>query len=185
MDDLILLKLYNDRSQTAIDETIKKYGKLCRFVAQNILGDKRETEECENDVYLALWNSIPPEQPKNFAAYISRITRNISLSRFDYLKAKKRNCEFDCVLDELSECIPSSYTVEKEFDKKKLSESIHVFLKSKDSDSRIVFMRRYFFSQPVKKIALEFGFSESKIKSMLFRIRNELRFYLEKEGLIP
>lgn len=185
MDDIILLKLYNDRSQSAVNETMKKYSGLCRFVAKNILVDKREAEECENDVYLALWNNIPPEQPKNFAAYISRVARNIALTRLDYLKAKKRNCESVCVLDELSDCIPSNLTVEKQFDSKKIGEAISVFLKSKDKDSRVVFMKRYFFSLSVKKIASEFGFSESKTKSMLFRLRNELRFYLEKEGLLP
>lgn len=182
MEDEKIIELYFNRSEAAIEETSQKYGSYCRAIANNILGSYEDAEECENDGYRVLWERIPPERPAYFKGFLGRIVRNLALNRYDYNTAKKRNGKFQVVLSELEECIPSKISLEQQVEEREISKEITLFLKSIEKEKRIVFVRRYWFSDSIEDIALGFGISESKVKSILFRTRKKLKIHLEREG---
>lgn len=182
MDDNLIIDLFWNREEIAIRHTARKYGNYLCKIAFNILHVNKEVEECVNDTYFAAWNQIPPKRPKKLLPFLGRITRNISLNRYDYLTAKKRNGTFDILLSELEDCLSSSANVEKTYENGEISRIISDFLMSCDSDTRNVFVRRYWFSDSISDISKMFNMSESKIKSMLFRTRIKLKGHLEKEG---
>lgn len=182
MEDEKIIELYFNRSEAAIEETSQKYGSYCRAIANNILGSYEDSEECENDGYRVLWERIPPERPAYFKGFLGRIVRNLALNRYDYNTAKKRNGKFHVVLSELEECIPSKISLEQQVEEREISKEITLFLKSIEKEKRIIFVRRYWFSDSIEDIALGFGISESKVKSILFRTRKKLKIHLEREG---
>lgn len=182
LDDEMIIDLYWERSETAIYETSNKYGSYCRTIALNILAVSSDAEECENDTYIAAWNTIPPTRPRILKSFLGRLTRNVALDRYDYNKAKKRNNEFDILLSELGDCIAAQNN-QQEYEVGYISKHISNFLRSIDTKSRLVFIRRYWYSDSINDIALRFGMSVSKTKSLLFRTRNKLKKYLEKEGV--
>lgn len=184
MDDEMIIDLYWERSESAIAETSNKYGRYCRAIAFNILANNADAEECENDTYMAAWNTMPSARPNKLLAFLGRVTRNIALDRYDYNKAKKRNGEFDILLSELEDFISAQNNVETEYDAGQVSKLISDFLRSTDAEKRVIFLRRYWFSDSIKDISKQFGMSESKIKSILFRMRKKLKKYLEKEGVV-
>lgn len=184
MDDENIIDLFWERSELAIAETSTKYGIYCRTIALNILSNHSDAEECENDTYIAAWNAMPPTRPTKLLAFLGRLTRNIALDKYDYNTAKKRNGEFDILLSELEECLHSPNNVETEFESGQVSKAISEFLRTIDSEQRVTFIRRYWFLDSIKDISSKFGISESKVKSMLFRTRNKLKIYLEKEGIL-
>ncbi len=181
MDDLQIIGLFFARSEEALRETQAKYGKLCFRIAQNILGSDADAEECVNDAYLSLWNTIPPQRPLNLAAYVARLVRNISLNRLRFNSAAKRNVQAEVSLSELADTLPD-HLAQAELDKRQLGKLISAFLWREPEHSRNVFIRRYFFLDSIQDIAARYSYSESKVKSMLFRTRNRLRNYLLKEG---
>ncbi len=184
MEDTEIIELYWQRSEIAIKETDGKYGKYCKSIVQNILQNKEDTEECVNDTWLHTWNAIPTERPYEFRTWLGRIARNLAFDRYRKRTAKKRGGrEVDILMSELEECIPSAQTVEKELEDAELASFINNFLKEQKKESRMIFVRRYYYSDSIKQIAERFGISESKVKSSLFRIRNGLKVYLEKEGI--
>lgn len=184
MEDEKIIELYFARSEFAITETSAKYGAFFRRISRNILHSEQDAEECVNDAYLKAWSSMPPSRPEKLAAYLARIVRNLSLNRYMQLKAQKRGAgEIPLALSELEDCIPAHDTVEKEADRAELSAALNRFLRSLPEDKRIVFLRRYWYLVPVRDIAEQCGMSESKVKSMLFRTRNQLRQFLEKEDI--
>ena len=184
MDDKQILDLYWERSEAAISETSKKYGKYCRYIAFNILHNDEDSEECVNDTYLRAWNSIPPNRPSVLKTFLGKITRNLSLDRYELLNAKKRNGgQMPLVFDEIQECIPSLDSTENIVEEIALTDILNRFLSSLSLEQRKIFMRRYWYLSPIKEIATEYGMSESKIKMSLFRSRNELKKLLEKEGI--
>ena len=154
---------------------------MCRSVTCSILRNKEDAEECINDVYIALWNTIPPA-PDNLKAYICRIAKNSCRNRLEYNFAQKRDGRADIPLSELGDEI---YDDKSEADKdgRELGGIISAFLRQQKPEVRNVFMRRYWLMEPVKDIAARFSFSESKVKSMLFHTRNRLKKYLRKEGI--
>ena len=182
MEDKRIIDLYFKRDESAIAETAFKYGGLVRSIARNILRSDADAEECENDVYNAAWNAIPPERPENFSAFLGRITRNIALDRYDYNTAAKRNGSFDLILSELEECISSRETTESEYEQKLIAEYIDKFLRQLDYTKRVVFIRRYWYADTVEETARFLGWSVPKTKSVLSRTRKKLRAYLEQEG---
>lgn len=184
MEDSQIIELYWQRSESAIAETSHKYGKLCRRIAMNIVGNYSDAEECENDTYIAVWNAIPPTRPNIFAAFLSRIARNIALNRYEYNKAQKRNNEFDLILSELEECIADKNTVEKNLEEGMLADIIDDFLTGLSKEKRVIFVRRYWYSDNVKEIARRMRISESKVKTVLFRTRKELQEYLAQRDII-
>lgn len=184
MDDKQILDLYWERSEVAISETSKKYGKYCRYIAFNILHNDEDSEECVNDTYLRAWNSIPPNRPSVLKTFLGKITRNLSLDRYELLNAKKRNGgQMPLVFDEIQECIPSLDSTENIVEEIALTDILNRFLSSLSLEQRKIFMRRYWYLSPIKEIATEYGMSESKIKMSLFRSRNELKKLLEKGGI--
>lgn len=183
MDDKSIIDLYLDRSENAISETSEKYGKYCFSIAFNILSDKEDSEESVNDTYLAAWNNIPPRVPSILSTFLGKITRNISLNRWKSRRAYKRGAgEVPLALDELEECISTGESAEDTFERKELLRSINRFLAGLTDTERNIFVCRYFYLDPIQNIAERFGFSESKVTSMLHRIRGRLRKHLEKEG---
>lgn len=185
VEDTEIIELYWQRSEMAIQETNGKYGSYCKSIVHNILQNREDTEECINDTWLHTWNSIPTERPYEFRTWLGRIARNLAFDRYRRRTAKKRGGqEVDILLSELEDCIPSAQTVEKELEDAELAGFISSFLKKQKQENRMIFVRRYYYSDSVKQIAERFGISESKVKSSLFRVRNGLKAYLEKEGIV-
>ena len=183
MDDKGIVRLYFDRNERAVDETAKKYGRYCFSIAHNILPSREDAEESVNDTYLDAWNSIPPHRPRSLALFLGKITRRISIDRYRRNTAQKRGGgEMALVLDELYQCIADSGDVEKEFEKKQLAQVINRFVKSLPANEQKVFLCRYWYMDSVQSIGKRFGYSESKVKSMLFRTRTKLKEELRKEG---
>lgn len=182
MDDSGIIQLYLERDEKAIRETDKKYGRLCFSVAINILGNEEDSEECVNDAYLCVWNQIPPTRPGNFMAFLCKITRNLSLKRLDYNKAEKRNPEWVESFQELEWILPDN-TMAPGVENGEIGKLISAFLRREKLDSRAVFLRRYWFLDSIRDIAVRYNFTESKVKNMLYHTRNRLRKYLKKEGI--
>ena len=183
MEDKVIIDMYLNRSENAISETKIKYGRLICSIAYGILKNEQDTEECENDTYLKVWNTIPPTIPNVFSAFLSKITRNLSLDKYDYLHAEKRgNGEIPLILEELSECIPDQETSEGYDDKIMIQDILNFFLSGLNKNSRIIFMRRYWFGDSIAEISKKLKFGESRVKMSLMRSRQELRDILGKEG---
>ncbi|MCL1866478.1 MAG: sigma-70 family RNA polymerase sigma factor [Oscillospiraceae bacterium] len=185
MTDSEIIALYFSRSESAINETSKKYGAYCTAVAMNVLHDREDAEECVSDAFLKAWNAIPPDSPDVLSAFLAKITRNISINRYKAAKASKRGGnEVPLLLGELESCVPSRYSVEGEADSRLLGESIDRFLDTVGRNERVFFVRRYWFNESIAAIAERFGVGESRVAVSLYRTRNKLRVCLEKEGLI-
>ncbi|WAA11458.1 RNA polymerase sigma factor [Fervidibacillus halotolerans] len=184
MEDGDIIQLYWERKERAISETDKKYGRYCYRIAYNILQNNEDSEECVSDTYLKTWSCIPDDYPKMFSAYLGKITRNIAINRYRRLRAKKRGGgEIEQIFHELEGCIPSKQSVEKEWETNQLIEHVNRFLASLKVEQRIVFVKRYWYAQPIHSIANELSISESKVKSILFRCRKKLKHFLEEEGI--
>lgn len=185
MNDEQIVELYWNRSENAIFETSNKYSKYCHTIAYNILQNHEDSEECVNDAYMKLWNTIPPKKPNCLATFLGKITRNLALNMYEKYTAKKRGgSKILVVLEELSECIPSSTSVEQVIQEHSLIEIINKFLVQLPADKRKIFIRRYWYLSSIKEIAKEYHFTESKVKMRLFRVRNEFKEFLEKEGVV-
>lgn len=182
MDDLRIINLYFERNEQAITETSTKYGKLCHSIAYNILHNYEDSEECVNDTYIGMWNAIPPARPNNLTAFICRITRNLSLKRLEYLKREKRSADIVLSLDELTAVLADNQYAPDVSDED-IGKLISQFLRTQRDDVRNVFIRKYYFFDSVKEIAVRYSFTESKVKNMLFSTRNKLKDYLIKEGM--
>lgn len=180
MDDTEIIELFFERSQTAVKHTALKYGRLLKRIAVNICGSPEDAEEIANDVLSRLWNNIPPERPKNLKAYACRIARNLSVNRTESENAKKRGGEFVKIGEEWTEMFASDPGFDSEIALKDVFER---FLDSLDTESRNIFVRRYWFADSVKDIAAFYLISESKVKSSLFRTRSKMKEYLTKEGI--
>lgn len=184
MDDEQILDLYWERSEAAIAETAKKYGRYCYYIAFNVLHNDEDCEECVNDTYLNAWNSMPPHRPAVLKTFLGRLTRNISLNKYKQLTAEKRgNGRMPLIIDELHECLPETESAERIIDDMVLVDVFNRFLASLSVEQRKIFMRRYWYMSSVKEIAADYGIGESKVKMSLLRSRNELKRLLEKEGI--
>lgn len=183
MEDKEILDLFFERSEQAFAVLSSKYGRLCRQIAENVLGSAQDAEECVNDAYLALWNSIPPSRPDPLPAYLCRVVRNHSIKKHRSNTAAKRNSYYDLALDELSDCIPAADTVENQLALSELSQAIDSFLEGLDKESRVMFVRRYWFSDSIADIAALFACSPNKVAVRLHRLREKLRKKLIKEGI--
>ena len=182
MEDSKIIELYFERDEQAIAETDAKYGRLCRSISLNILGNSDDAEECVNDTYVGAWNAIPPARPNNFMAFICKITRNLSIKRLEFLTREKRSPSVLLSLDELASLLPDEHIAPDAADED-IGKLIANFLRSQSEDIRTVFIRRYFFFDSVEDIAKRCSFTGSKVKNMLFRTRNKLKDYLIREGV--
>ena len=182
MEDEQIIQLYFNRSETAITETNIKYGKYCYSIAYNILYSQTDAEECVNDTYFNIWNSIPPEKPACFKAYIGRIIRNLALNRYQYNNAQKRSPNFEEIAQELNEGVSDKkFAVDEEYI---LKELLNNFFKKLSKKQRIIFLQRYWYFCPLKEIALNLGMKESNVKVILFRVREQFKNYLKQEGVL-
>ena len=182
MTDQIIIDLFWQRSEDAIRNTSQKYERYLTKIAMNILHNNEDSEECVNDTYFTAWKQIPPDRPQKLLPYLGRITRCLALNRYDYLTAQKRNSEFTVQLTELEECLSSPDTVESQYENGELSSAISNFLRTLEPEKRNIFIRRYWFSDNIIDIARRFEISESKVKSILFRARKQLKKHIESEG---
>lgn len=183
MEDFQIVDLYWQRNEVAITETDRKYGAMLMGVSFSLLSSREDAEECVNDTYLAAWNRMPTDRPAFLGTFLTRIVRNISVSRYRKLHSEKRGGEGN-IIEELTECIPDGNTLDAEFDSAAVKNVLNRFLMMQNEEKRAVFVRRYFWSQDIASIASQTGLTEGKIKSILFRMREALRGILEKEGLL-
>ena len=185
MDDQKILDLYWSRSEKAISVTAEKYGRYCYYIAHNILQNGEDSEECVNDTYLRAWNAIPPKRPGKLSAFLGKITRNLSLNRYEKRMAEKRGGgQIPFILDELLECIPSNNNTEQIAEDIIIRNTINRYLSALPAENRKIFVQRYWYLCSIKEISSNFGIGESKVKMILFRSRNELKNLLEKEGIV-
>lgn len=182
MNDSEIIDLFYMRSEQAIIELSVKYGNACNKVAKNILNNILDAEECVNDAYLGAWNTIPPQNPNPLLTYICRIVRNLSIKKYHANTSVKRNSFYDAALDELEECVSSSESVEAEISAKELTRQIDYFLDTLDAESRILFVRRYWYAYSISELAKQFGLKSNTVSVRLSRIRDKLRDYLKGEG---
>ena len=184
MEDQGILELFFARSEQAIAETDRKYGGYCYSIAYNILSSKEDSEESVSDTYLAAWNLIPPRKPNFLNAFLGKITRHISIDRWRKLNARKRGGkETVLALEELGECTASS-DMETEIAQRELARILNDFLENLPETERHVFLCRYWYFDSAQDIALHFGFSSGKVRSMLHRTRKKLQSHLKREGLL-
>ncbi len=183
MDDKDIVRLYWDRNDQAIRATSDKYGRYCRSIARNILNNEEDAEECVNDTYLNAWNAMPPHWPENLAAFLGKITRNLSFNKYKRDHAKKRGGgEIDLVLDELTDCVSDTDAVEQSIDRRELAEAIGLFVKSLSLEKRNIFLCRYWYSDAVSDIADAYGMRQGTVSKILERTRKQLKAYLTERG---
>ncbi len=184
MEDSKIIELYMDRSEQAISETSKKYGRYCHYIAYSILQNEADSEECVNDTYLRAWNSIPPKYPNRLQTFLGKITRNLSLNKWEKLSAEKRGAgQIPLILDELTECIPTEENTAQTVANMVVRDALNRFLEDLPAGTRKIFVRRYWYMSSIKEIADEYGLSQSKVTVTLFRTRGKLKTVLEKEGI--
>ena len=183
MTDNEIIELYLQRSENAINETTRQYGSYCSAIAMSILHNKEDVDECMNDTYLSVWNSIPPQHPTNFSAFIGKITRNLSLDRYRKKNTQKRGGDETTLLfSELELCIPSARSVEDVADMNDLAKMIDIFLATIRKEDKFYFVLRYWYSETVPEIARQFNVAVGKVTMSLHRTRKKLKKYLEKRG---
>lgn len=182
-EDSKLIELFFERSEQAIDLLSEKYGAVCMKTAGNYLSVRQDAEECVNDAYLAVWETVPPERPDPLIAYLCRIVRNLALKKHRSNTAAKRS-GYDAALDELAECIGSDENVEDELEARELAGLIDRFLSALGRDERVLFVRRYWFGDGLAELAKLFETSEHTLSARLYRTREKLRKYLQKEGVL-
>ncbi len=181
MEDKEIVALFWARAESAIAETARKYGAYCRAIAANILPSPEDVEECLSDTWLGAWNAMPPQRPAVLSPLLGRIARNAALTIWRRDHAQKRDGGNLAVLDELGECVGGG-SLEEELERRRLGEAVRAFLDTLSPQQRRVFLRRYWYCDSLEDIARRYGFSLSKVKSMLLRMRRKLRDYLTKEG---
>ena len=185
MEDRQIVELYWQRNENAIAHTQTKYGSYLHTIAYNILYDREDSKESVNDTYLAAWNSIPPHKPQVLSTYLGKLTRRIAIDLFRKKNAQKRSMgEYALSLEELSACISDSNTVQAQVDRQLLSQAIAAYLQQESPEARTVFIGRYYYLDPVKKIAGYCRMTEAKVKILLYRTRQGLKLHLEQEGFL-
>jgi RNA polymerase sigma-70 factor (ECF subfamily) len=183
VEDGKIVELYWQKNENAIKETNRKYGAYCFAIADNILHNKEDSEECVNDTWLNAWNAIPPQKPTKLRLFLAKITRNLSFNRFNARSAEKRGGgEIALVLDELAECLACESDVVSEYEVRELGRCIQKFVRTLPERDGNVFVRRYFFTESVAQIAKKYGLTENNVRVILSRTRAKLKTYLIKEG---
>ncbi len=185
VDDEKIIQLFFERSEQGLQELDIKYGKICNHFSYNIVNNKQDAEECVNEAYFGVWKAIPPAKPKPLLAYVLKIVRNTSLKVYWSNEAAKRSSRYTIALEEIESCISDSNTVENEIDAKELAHIIEDFLDTLTPENRVIFMRRYWFSDSYNQIAEFMGLSEKNVSVRLTRIRQKLKKHLiEMEVLV-
>lgn len=185
MEDHAIVELYFARSESAIDECQRKYGRYCFAVADSILSNPEDSRECVNDLWLKVWNSIPPHRPENLKTFCGKIVRNLAIDRYRSSRTYQHGGgEYPLALEEIADCIPArTGEVESAFDEKALSDALNRFLATLPADTRRIFVCRYWNLKSVKAIADDYGYGESRVKMILLRTREKLKKFLTGEGI--
>jgi RNA polymerase sigma-70 factor (ECF subfamily) len=183
LEDKKIVDLFFERSEQGIAELSEKYGPLLNRIAENILGSRQDAEECVNDTYLAVWNTVPPKRPDPLVSYVCRIVRNLALKKYHANTAKKRNSTYDVALEEIADCFPAAASVEEALEAKETAALINAFLETLDEAGRVLFVRRWWYSESIEALAALFQTSRHNVSVRLSRIRKALKKYLEKEGV--
>ena len=184
IDDIQIINLLFESQESGLVKMEEKYKKYCYSIANRIVFDNEDAKECVNDTWLKTWNSIPPNRPENLAGYLAKIVRNLALNCYERKNAKKRGGgQVEMSLDELSECVADSNRVEENIEKKELVTIISNFLQNRDEKKRTIFIQRYFYMEELCDIADRMQMKESSVRSVLSRMRKDLRKYLEEEGI--
>jgi len=185
LEDSQIIELYWQKNGDAISETANKYGAYCFAIANNILHNAEDSEECVNDTWLHAWNAMPPQRPNVLRMFLAKITRNLSFNRFNARSVEKRGGgEIPLVLDELSECLASEANVEVAYEASELEQCIRRFVRLLPKRDRNVFVRRYFFTEPVASIEARYGLTANNIMVILSRTRKKLKHELMREGYL-
>ena len=182
MEDAEIIELYWHRDQRAIEETDRKYRAYCQGIAYNILRVYEDAEECVSDSYQRSWESIPPERPRRFKAWLGTLVRNISINRWKKDRAAKRGGSFSLLLEELGDCLPAPVNTEEAAELRELGRQINCWLSRLGEGERRIFLRRYWYGDSIPALAESLGMSENGLRQKLFRLRRGLRAFLEKEG---
>lgn len=183
MDDNGIIRLYWARNDQAIRATSEKYGNYCRAIARNILNNEEDAEECVNDTYLNAWNSMPTHWPEQLSTFLGKITRNLSFNKYKHNRAAKRGGgELTLVLDELADCVSDADNVEQIIDRQELEKAINSFVRTLPTGKRNIFVRRYWYADPVSKIAADYGMPQGSVSRTLGRTRKKLQVYLAERG---
>lgn len=182
MEDTNIIELYWSRDEAAITQTDAAYGRKLHTLSDNILHSYEDAQECVNDTYLKTWNTIPPSRPRYFFAYLAAICRHLSLNKLDWKAAAKRKGEVVTLTEEMAQCIPDA-SWERARSGKELGQLLNTFLGQLPKESRLIFLRRYWYLDTVAQIARRYGITESKVKMQLSRTREKLRLFLQKEGI--
>ena len=182
MEDANIIELYFARNEDAIQQTDAAYGRKLYCLADRILHDPQDSEESVSDTYMKAWETIPPKRPAYFYAYLAKICRFFALGKLDWKAAAKRKAEVVSLTDEMTLCIPDRKR-EAEMEAKEIGRAMNVFLGNLNQESRVIFLRRYWFCDTIAEIAGRYGISESKVKMRLHRTRTQLAEFLSKEGI--
>lgn len=182
MEDQQIVDLYFARSESAITETDRKYGRYCHSIAYNILEDHEDAKEIVNDTYLKAWNTIPPNRPDPLKPYVGMISRHLSLDRYEEYHTQKRGGQVPLVLEELAECIPDNDSREDIGESVALKDALAKFIRSLPDKTQMIFLRRYWYASSVAEIAEEYGIRENSVNVLLHRTRKKLKDHLQKEG---
>lgn len=184
MDDSQIVDLYWKRQGNAVSQTKEKYGRYLFSIANHILQQYEDSEECVNDTLFGAWNSIPPHRPTVLSTYLGKITRRLALKKHREKTAQKRGgMEADLSLEELADCIPAGRTIDGQLDDRELTQILNRFLSELPVQQRKAFVCRYWYCESIAEISQRFSWSESKTKMLLLRTREKLRQCLKKEGI--
>lgn len=183
MNDEAIIEMLFARSEEGVSAIDQKYGATCRKIAKDILGNEEDAEECVNDAYLGVWNRIPPERPDRFSLFLYKILRNLSLKKLSFNRAAKRYATYEALVDELENYLPSAESVESRIEQKELAAVIDSFLGTLTVQNRKIFMKRYWFSESISRIAQEINMSESSVAMRLLRTKNKMQKFLEEKGV--
>ena len=183
MEDAQIIELFFARDQRAITELDARYGSVCRKLSCQILRDPLDAEECVNDAYLGTWNAIPPARPDPLLAFLCKIVCNLSIKRYHANTAVKRNSLYDVALSEVERDVMAAETAEDEAETKALARLIEAFLDSLSAENRVIFLRRYWFSDSYEEIARRVGLTEKNVSVRLTRLRRQLKEHLVREGV--
>ena len=184
MEDRQIVELYWQRSEQAVAETDRKYGRYCEAIAYAVCSDRQDAEECVNDTWLRAWNAMPDERPTALGAFLGRITRNLAINLFERKNRQKRGGgQMTVALEELEDCIPGREDPQRQVELEELRQALGRFVAELNETEKMVFTARYWYLKSVEEIAGRMGFTQSRVKSLLFRLRRRLGRYLEEEGL--
>lgn len=182
LKDSQIIELFFKRSTDAITYLDKEYGKLCHRIAYNITKNPEDAQECTNDAYFHIWNSIPPLIPRSLSAYVSKTTRNIAINRIKHCNCQKRYQKLEILYSELLASFPSDENIESSCDTT-ITDEINHFLKTLDTENRILFIRRYYDMESIESLSKHYNVNKGTVYTRLYRIRKKLKKHLTQKGI--